>query len=167
MKPRNHVSICRRLILVALPAVFVAVAAFNGSGHPLGNFTINHYSRIEVASDDIRVHAVIDMAEIPAFQELQQIGSANNGQPSANELDRYARRAADHVAAQLLLSIDGARVPLTLIGTHISLPAGAGGLQTLRLELDLAGRYSPANSQVRELKFADNNYAERTGWREI
>jgi len=110
---------------------------------------------------------VIDMAEIPAFQELQQIGSANNGQPSATELDRYARRAADHVAAQLLLSIDGARVPLTLIGTHISLPAGAGGLQTLRLELDLAGRYSPANSQVRELKFADNNYAERTGWREI
>src|SRR5262247_2533569 len=148
MKKRNNVSICRRLTLLALPAVFVAIASLDASGHPLGNFTINHYSRIEVAPDEIRVHAVIDMAEIPAFQELQQIGSANNGQPSAAELDRYARRAAEQVAAQLLLSIDRTRVPLTVLATNISLPAGAGGLQTLRLEFDFAGQYTSANSRV-------------------
>src|SRR5215813_15033579 len=105
MKKRNNVSICRRLTLLALPAVFVAIASLDASGHPLGNFTINHYSRIEVASDDIRVHAVIDMAEIPAFQELQQIGSANGGKPSSTELNEYARRAADHLAAQMSLSV--------------------------------------------------------------
>ena len=50
--------------------------------HPLGNFTINHYSGIHVSPDEIRVDYVIDMAEIPAFQEMEAIDTDGDGEGS-------------------------------------------------------------------------------------
>src|SRR5215467_13075013 len=42
--------------------------------HPMGNFTINHYSGIRVERGWIEIRYFIDMAEIPTFQELQRSG---------------------------------------------------------------------------------------------
>ena len=53
---------------------FGAVSARHPSladAHPLGNFTVNRYARIELYSDAVRVRYVLDMAEIPAFQEIE------------------------------------------------------------------------------------------------
>ena len=40
--------------------------------HPMGNFSVNHYSRITFESDRVRINYFIDLAEIPTYQELQQ-----------------------------------------------------------------------------------------------
>src|ERR1700757_1599397 len=40
--------------------------------HPMGNFSVNHYSKITLEGDRIRVDYFIDLAEIPTYQELQQ-----------------------------------------------------------------------------------------------
>ena len=168
MTTRNNISICNCLILFALVATIVVSAGSNAFAHPLGNFTINHYSRIEAGIDAVQVHSVIDMAEIPTFQELQQIDADHDGKPSDSELSDYAHRAAERLGLRLVMTIDGSRVPLTVVATNVSLPAGAGGLQTLRIEVDLGGRFPAANSgMVRELKFEDENYSDRIGWREI
>jgi hypothetical protein len=42
--------------------------------HPMGNFSVNHYSRIRVERNFVELRYVIDMAEIPTFQELQTAG---------------------------------------------------------------------------------------------
>src|SRR5277367_897978 len=42
------------------------------SAHPMGNFSVNHYSRIDLQGDRIIVRYFIDLAEIPTYQELQQ-----------------------------------------------------------------------------------------------
>jgi len=56
----------RRLVLcAALAALVLPVAA---SAHPLGNFTVNRFSRIEVVGPRVYVHYVLDLAEIPTFQ---------------------------------------------------------------------------------------------------
>ena len=39
------------------------------AAHPLGNFTINRYSRVELSGDRLYVLYVLDMAEIPTFQQ--------------------------------------------------------------------------------------------------
>ena len=64
----------RRSLFVAITSV-VLVAAAGGvaSAHPLGNFTINHYAGVTVRPDSVIVDYVIDMAEIPAFQETPTI----------------------------------------------------------------------------------------------
>ena len=42
------------------------------AAHPMGNFSVNHYSKITLESDRIRIRYFIDLAEIPTYQELQQ-----------------------------------------------------------------------------------------------
>ena len=103
----------KRLVLVsaALAALVLPVAA---SAHPLGNFTINRFSRIEVAGPRIYVRYVLDLAEIPTFQA---------GKIDAHE---YARR----IARGAQLTVDGRRVRLVPTETALAHPAGAGGLKT-------------------------------------
>ena len=50
------------LVALAIPVVTLA--------HPLGNFTVNHYSRLELSPGKARIFYVLDMAEIPTFQTI-------------------------------------------------------------------------------------------------
>lgn len=147
-----------------LAFIFVIVCASASFAHPLGNFTVNRYARIEVGSDRLRIHYVIDMAEIPTFQELQTMSAS--GSPSAAELDAYLQARVSQYANGLLLTVDGARLPLKPIAQKISTPAGMGGLSTLRIECDYEALLESGNT-VRRLRFEDGNNQDRTGWREI
>ncbi|HYX42153.1 MAG TPA: hypothetical protein VE821_10670, partial [Pyrinomonadaceae bacterium] len=128
---RSWRSIVRALCLFAL-----VIAAAPTWAHPLGNFTVNHFVRLEVGATRVRVHYVVDMAEIPALQELQTIDTDGDGKSSTAELEAYAARAARAYADGLTLTVNETRVPLALTAQRISLPVGVGNLPTLRLECD-------------------------------
>ncbi|HEX8423969.1 MAG TPA: hypothetical protein VF634_11185, partial [Pyrinomonadaceae bacterium] len=170
---RSQSARARRAVKITCSVMLIVMAlAGSAPAHPLGQFTINHFSRLEVGTARVNVRYVVDMAEIPAFQELQTMGGNGSGASSA-ELDAYVERAAARYAEGLLLTIDGARVPLQVVARRISLPTGAGGLRTLRIECDFTGDFAgvaPAASdtanQTRRLQFENTNYRERAGWRE-
>ncbi len=73
----------RRLARMALLAILLAVAGALGpadaAAHPLGNFTINHYSRVEFADGAARILYVLDLAEIPTFQQLGRLDTDGDG----------------------------------------------------------------------------------------
>jgi nickel/cobalt transporter (NicO) family protein len=147
-------------------AMMITGIMVTANAHPLGNFTINHFARIEPHVDRIVVHYVIDMAEIPAFQELQKINRA--AAPSSDELAEYAGQLAPQLAANLLLIVDGEPSALSVLESRATTQAGAGGLPTLRIECDLqSSRHSPAAGIAARLRFEDGNFRERLGWREI
>lgn len=157
----------RRIVLAF--ALLMTCAASCAWAHPLGNFTVNHFARIEVNAGTVRVRYVVDMAEISAFQELQSLKAPSAGSPSAAELNAYLERTARQYADGLFVMIDGQRVTLEPSAKSISLPPGAGGLSTLRMECDLFGLL-PAegpSTAARRLRFEDTNHAGRIGWREI
>ena len=54
--------------LGAIALLFFPVYVF---AHPMGNFSVNHYSKITLENDGIRVRYLIDLAEIPTYQELK------------------------------------------------------------------------------------------------
>jgi ABC-type nickel/cobalt efflux system permease component RcnA len=87
--------------------------------------------------------------------------------PSPEQLDNYLKQNAPRFVEQLFLSIDGERRPLTIREQNISLVPGAGGLPTLRVELDLMSKNARETTAARRLHFANNNYSERLGWREL
>ena len=158
------ISVCKRLGLSVLAILFLGSSV--AFAHPLGNFSINHFTRIEVATDQLKLHYVIDMAEIATYQELQRLNGNGNSAPSKAELDSYAARISERYRDGLLLFIDDARVPLRVLGAHAKL-TGTGALQTLRLECDLIGDIPPSRIEVvRRLRFEDQNYSDRIGWRE-
>ncbi len=49
-----------------------SLAPVAAQAHPLGNFTINRFARVEVAGHRLYVRYVLDMAEIPTYQARQQ-----------------------------------------------------------------------------------------------
>jgi nickel/cobalt transporter (NicO) family protein len=138
------------------------------AAHPLGNFTINHFSRLDVGSQRVTIHYVVDMAEIPTFQTLQEVDLDEDGIPSASELQTYLEQAIPTYGSGLKLIVDALPVTLQLGKREISLPPGVGGLPTLRIEADFVGVIPPeANSTLHQLHFEDTNDRHRLGWREI
>jgi ABC-type nickel/cobalt efflux system permease component RcnA len=144
----------------------VGASASTVFAHPLGNFTINHFARIEPGPQRIAIRYVIDMAEIPAFQELQKIDTDGDGSQSAAELSAYALQASAILAKGILLNVDAAQAPLSVVSSTVALPPGAGGLPTLRIECDFAAGLNSVGA-IHRMKFEDANYGDRLGWREI
>ncbi len=148
----------RLLVLVAVVSGIVALAT-PASAHPLGNFTVNRYARLEISAGTVRVLYVLDLAEIPAFQERREV--------EADAL-RYARERAEEIAAGLELVVDGEALALALKDVDLEEPPGQGGLTTLRLTaLYEAPLQEGAPERLRQASFVDTNDPERIGWREI
>jgi ABC-type nickel/cobalt efflux system permease component RcnA len=134
---------------VFLAAVVAALAfPIAASAHPLGNFTINRFSRVEVAGPRVYVLYVLDLAEIPTFQ--------------AGRID--AQAYAQRLARGARLTLNGRHARLVPIETALAHPPGAGGLKTTRLEAVLRGPKLAGPSGV---TYRDTNYANRIGWKEI
>jgi len=163
----SHLNI-QKAAISFLVVVVIAMLSAAGLAHPLGNFTINHYARIETGTNSITIRTVLDMAEIPAFQQLQLIDTDSDGNYSKAELDTYLEEEAKRYSQGIRLEIDGTQMSVSLLSKEISLPPGVGGLLTLRVECTFsAAMPSATSSQMHRIRFENTNYTERTGWREI
>jgi nickel/cobalt transporter (NicO) family protein len=138
----------RLTVLLVLAASLAAPVA--AQAHPLGNFTINRFARVEVSGHRLYVRYVLDLAEIPTFQARQEGVS-----PAV-----YARR----LAAGLHLTVDGRPAVLTPTAHALAFPIGVGGLHTMRLEAIFRG---PGLDDASRVVVRDTNYADRIGWKEI
>jgi nickel/cobalt exporter len=137
----------KRLVFLAVAVAALAWPAL-ALAHPLGNFTINRFSRIEVSGPRLYVRYVLDMAEIPTYQ--------------AGRIDQ--RAYAQRIAENAHLSVDGRQVALVPLRSALAHPRGAAGLRTTRLEVILAGPLLHGRVSV---SYHDNNYRGRIGWKEI
>ena len=164
----------RRAVFAAAAFALVAVvtlltSAQDASAHPLGNFTINHYDRIDVSETGIDVYRVLDMAEIPTFQERQQRIDANgDGTVDDQESEAWASAKADERASNMHLVVNGDARKLTAVSHGLTFPAGQGGLSLLRLTVAYrAALPSDWRDSSPSVQFDDTNYSDRLGWREI
>ena len=122
--------------LIALLAVVLALAAPTVAfAHPLGNFTINRYSRLELGPDQIRVRYVIDMAEIPTFQEKTKMDLNHDDAISDTEKDRYLQDQIAVLQRNLHLMVNGEAIVLQPQDAQLDFLPGQGGLQTTRIAL--------------------------------
>lgn len=147
--------------LVVGAAVLLAPAA--AMAHPLGNFTVNRYAGIQVTPGQVRIDYVVDMAEIPTVQVRPEVDADDDGAVSDAERSGWAASAAAEIVSNLVLTIDREPVALEVVSAMMRLRPGQGGLDVLRLEAAFAG---PA-PETGELAFADANFEDRVGWREI
>ncbi|MEP7214419.1 MAG: high-affinity nickel-transporter [Acidobacteriota bacterium] len=153
----NLIVITNAIILFAAAGVFA---------HPLGNFSVNQYSKLEAGKTGIAIRQVLDLAEIPTFQETPSIDADKDGTLSDGELRAYLARISPAYLANLKLWMNGAERPIRVVKDAILINVGAGGLQTLRIEWDLAADVEPRDPE-NKINFRNDNYPERIGWREI
>ncbi len=157
----------QRFLMVTLTTLLFLALAQGVFAHPLGNFTVNRYGRISLYANQIHLHYIVDMAEIPAFQERQQVIDLNkDGEMSASETETYLQQTTTLLLDQLLLQVNGQLLPWKLESQTLTFPPGQGGLPTLRRVLLLTADL-PATQTTWQGSYQDNNYAERLGWQEV
>jgi hypothetical protein len=148
---------------LALAALVPAI----GWGHPVTDLAVNHFTRVNVAAERIKVRYVVTMSEIVTFVELRAAGVRNIDSPTVDELNAYARRAASTFSAGLVLRRNGSRVDLVPVSRSVSMPTGERGFKRLRLEFEFEGDSGLADGSISRFRFEDTNHPGRSGWREI
>jgi len=148
-------------------AVLLVAGAAGAAAHPLGNFTVNTSSGLRVGPDRLDVDYVVDMAEIPTFQTRQAVDTDHDGTVGPAEAASWRDQECPRLAGGLRATVDGQALALSVAGSSLTFPEGAGGLATLRLECALAARLPAAGGPGRSLAHADGNHPGRVGWREI
>jgi ABC-type nickel/cobalt efflux system permease component RcnA len=133
--------------------------------HPLGNFTINTSASLVLRADEVEVEYVVDMAEIPTFQERGTIDADGDGSMSSEEMASYRGDACAGLEGGLRLAVDATRAHLAMHSSDLSLPVGQAGLRTLRLTCTFRATVAPGPTH--DLVFEDANYPGRLGWREV
>lgn len=156
----------RRLITILLTLLLTFAFAPAAFAHPLGNFTINHYAGIHLSKDSVSIDYVLDMAEIPAFQEIAAFDANGNALADPAEAAAYHVAKCASLQPDLRLILNEKALGLTLASSAVEFPAGAGGLPTLRLTCGFSAPIVGVE-QITTLSFADHSYSERLGWREI
>ncbi len=132
--------------------------------HPMGNFSINHYTSITVGRDGVRVLYIVDMAEIPTFQELGDLNAAHSARLTPAQRRTYLAGKARSLGAGLQLAYDGRPLRPSLRADDLLFPPGAGGLPTERIYLVLEAAL-PRGAGT--LSYQDSNFPDRAGWKEI
>jgi nickel/cobalt transporter (NicO) family protein len=152
----------KRIFQLIILTMFLANLSF---AHPLGNFSINQFSRLEIDKNQIQIKQILDMAEIPTFQATAEIDSDKNNILSTDELNNYAENLTAKISSNLLLAVNGENLPLRFVSKTEGLKEGAGNLNTLRIEWHFVAD-SP-KTETNTVVFENKNFAERIGWKEI
>jgi nickel/cobalt exporter len=139
--------------LVALAAVV--------SAHPMGNFSVNHYAKIQVEPSGAEILFVLDLAEIPTFELMQKWGVTASS-PRA-ELAAKATAEARGWTRQLRFTSGGKPLNPQFESADYVISDGAGGLPVIRINTHLK-----IAVPAQKLEYADETYPDRTaGWKEV
>jgi ABC-type nickel/cobalt efflux system permease component RcnA len=153
------------LFLFSLTIIIFFISS-SGFSHPLGNFSINRYSRLEPGADYLFIFYVVDMAEIPTFQEKSSIDTDEDGRIHDRESANYLARKATELPQGLNVLINKQFAQLEVLSKNIIITSEPLVLPTLRIELELRTPLLTVSSPI-EITYEDNNYSQRLGWKEI
>ena len=168
MMPNSAIRIVTPRLLTVVIALCAAVGIPHPAhAHPMGNFSINHYTKIVARARDIELDYIIDMAEIPTFQEMKDSALI----PKAGDpgLAPYLARQAYSLKDGLVLDADGRRLGLECVLRQAIFPPGAGGLPTMKMGFVYRANlpHIVGGASVVSLHYRDGNFAGRAGWKEI
>jgi len=148
------------IILVLLPFK-------EAEAHPLGNFTINHYSRLEFVDETVRITYVLDLAKIPTFQQMDRLDADGDAKLSDAEAAAYLDAELPALLEGLHLEVGEEALPLRVLSRSAAFVPGQGGLPTLRIEAKLLADLPEDWEDHGAGYYTDRNYEDRLGWREI
>lgn len=140
-------------------------APSSAAAHPLGNFTVNHFNGLTLHPDRVDLHAVIDLAEIPAVQERRTVDADGDGTVSAAESADYAERRCGQFAEATTVTVGGRAGRWRPAGHRLESPAGEAGLATMRLSCEFTA--DAVLDRPTTVEFRDAFRTDRIGWHEL
>ena len=120
-----------------------------------------------------RVAYVLELAEAPAYPEIDALDADHDGKVTEEEQRRYLDARVPRLADGWLVEVDGVRVRPRVVASHLDVAPGEGGLDTLRIasELSVVGPArvagAPAAGSDLDLHVRDDAFDDHPGWRSI
>jgi nickel/cobalt transporter (NicO) family protein len=158
---------CRFSALIAI-VLLLLIASLNtpAVAHPMGNFSVGHYTAISLDRDSLRLRYRLDLAEIPTAEQMRFIDSNGDGQISDSERADYLKREVPKLTAGQTLKVSGQIIPLKPIFSDLTERPGASDLPTLWITIDYQAALPNAATTL-VIDYQDQNFPQRSGWREI
>ena len=128
--------------------------------HPMGNFSVSHYTKLQTMARGVEVAYALDLAEIPTFELLRE-WKLDRGAPRA-ALDQRANKQAREWLRHLSFIVNGKHTAALFDSAQLVIADGAGNLPIVRIT---TRAHVPA--QRGRLQYQDGNYPGRAGWKEI
>ncbi|CRK61985.1 Inner membrane protein [Alloactinosynnema sp. L-07] len=158
----------RALTLSALTAALSATVfsmSPTAGAHPLGNFTVNHYTGLTVHPHRIDAVAIVDRAEISTAQERPLVDRDDNGVADEAERSAHAHAGCTSLADNLHVDTEASSTRWTISTVSFTYHPGEGGMTTSRLHCALT---ADVNLRLPADITARTSYdSQRIGWREI
>ena len=161
----SHLSLAALVVALLVPASRAA-------GHPLGNFSIDHYSRLHIARDAVTLRYILDLAEIPAAAERHDIDADGDRVLSDAEKHAYLARKTMELVQRLSLQVNGTRLAWSIESRDLTLvsptdPTNVAAPAVFRIVLDVRASMGSSLAAENTIAYRDGNYPGRTGWKEI
>ncbi|MGH8121765.1 MAG: nickel/cobalt transporter [Rudaea sp.] len=132
----------------------------------LGNYSISQLVRVDLESDRIKLHCVVDMAALPALKTLHLADANGDGSTSSEERNAYLRTLLPELTRNLNLDIGGEKLTPRFVAMSSTLPPEQGGF-SLRFDVDFIAVLPQTTSSPQRLSLRNTNYAGQFGWHEI
>jgi nickel/cobalt exporter len=120
------------------------------AAHPMGSFSVSHYTRLEVSAEGVEVTYILDLANVPGYILLRDWKSANGPHTAVEQAQEWAKGLEFRAGGKLVkpqfvrADIRDARPDAVVITSTFKLTGVASPLQ-----------------------FEDHNFPDRFGWKEI
>jgi hypothetical protein len=136
--PRSHRHLScfsRSVVVLIIVAFLLALSPTNpAAAHPLGNFSVNQYSRIEIGTDEARLLYVLDLAELPTVADRPLLDRDGDGAIAGAERESYLADKLSEIAPALHLIAGSTELALRPTAQSLTLAPGQAGLDTTRVE---------------------------------
>ena len=130
------------------------------SAHPMGNFSVNHYSKLEVTERGLKLKYVLDLAEIPTLNLLRNWHLERDS--PKNALDRKAADQSREWLSNLKVVSNGTTLRPQFQSANLIIADGAGNLPIVRITAT-----AHLDARAGNVTYEDLNFPDRSGWKEI
>jgi ABC-type nickel/cobalt efflux system permease component RcnA len=137
------------------------------AAHPLGNFSVNQYSRIEIGTDEARLVYVLDLAELPTVADRPLLDRDGDGAIVGAEHESYLAGKLSEIRPALHLFAGSSELALRPTAQSLTLTPGQAGLDTTRVEATFVADLPSTAGDAGQLTFRNDYASDRLGWREI
>jgi nickel/cobalt transporter (NicO) family protein len=169
--PRSHRHLScytRSVVVLIIVALLLALSpATPAAAHPLGNFSVNQYSRIEIGTTQARLVYVLDLAELPTVADRPLLDRDGDGAIADAERESYLAGKLAEIAPALDLFAGSSELVLRPTAQSLALAPGQAGLDTTRIEATFVADLPSTGGDAGQLTFRNDYASDRLGWREI
>ncbi len=161
-KRQSNLYTCALLFFLAF------LAPSRANAHPLGNYSINQYTLIDLRGQTPRIFYLLDIAEIPSLKEMDHLDANYDNVFTDEEMAAYLDWRVPGTAQNLKLTLDGAPLGLRLLSQRVEVFEGVGGMSVVNLYLELEPDQWvwPDRAKPFVLDFRSANHEAAQGFRE-